>query len=69
MEDIEKLFGRADFSKETSFKNTLHDKLFAGGGANVLSFAKELSDDELGLVNAAGTGTVVPGAADEEKGI
>ena len=69
MTDLEKLFSKTDFSKETNFKETLRGRLFFGGGVIKGSFGKELSDDELGFVNAAGTGTVVPGAEDGDKEI
>ena len=69
MTDLEKLFGKTDFSKESNFKETLRGRLFSGGGVTTGSFGKELSDEELGLVNAAGTGTVVPGPGEKDKGV
>ena len=61
MTDLEKLLSKTDFSKETNFKETLRDRLFSGGEVKTLSFERELSDDELDFVNAAGTGPEKPG--------
>ena len=47
---------RADFSSETNFKDVLRNKLFESSSnkkSTVLQFQR-LSDDELGMVSAAG---------------
>ncbi len=54
MTDLEKLLKKSDFSKETNFKEALRDRLLAGGNVTRIDFGRELTDDELGFVNAAG---------------
>ncbi len=56
MTDLEQIFSKTDFSKETNFREALRDKLFSGGEVKTLSLERELSDKELDFVNAAGTG-------------
>ncbi|MCR5432636.1 MAG: hypothetical protein K6E95_08775 [Lachnospiraceae bacterium] len=68
MDDLEKLFSKADFSKETDFKETLRGRLFSGGSL-IEPFGKELSDEELGFVNAAGTTDNASGASGKKKDI
>lgn len=67
MSDIEKLFEKADFSKETSFKETLRGRLFTQSNVVPGPFGAELSDDELGFVNAAGPGGNPPPTNVEEE--
>jgi len=56
MIEVEKIFEKTDFSKESSFKTILYERLFVGRNVIKGSFPMELSDDELDSVNAAGVG-------------
>ena len=55
MKDIEKMFANTDFSKHTDLKHRLRKQLFqSAGSSKVTSFPfQSLSDDDMGLVNAA----------------
>ncbi len=55
--DIEKLIKNADFSKGSNQKEELREELFGDGNkAKIIKFevGKELSDDELEYIAAAG---------------
>ena len=46
---VDKLFSKADFSKESNFKDELKKEIFE----NKISFIRRLDDEELELVSAA----------------
>ena len=55
--DIDTIFKNADFSKGSNYKEELRHELFADdGSAKVVKFStkKELTEDELDLISAAG---------------
>ena len=57
-EKLEDMFRRADFTAGSSFKEDLRNRLFASKPkqkATILPMFESLSDEELGLVNAAGS--------------
>ena len=56
-DNIENIIKKADFSKGSNQKEELRKKLFGDGNdAKIVKYngVRELSDDELGLISAAG---------------
>lgn len=53
---VEDILKKADFSKGSNYKEELRDELFHTSSANILKFPpnRELSDDELDMIAAAG---------------
>ena len=62
MSNFERLLKEADFSKETDLKQRLHDRLFSRNVVQFQSRKRELDDDILDMVRAAG-----PSNAEEQK--
>ena len=54
--DVEQILKNADFSKGSNHKEELREMLFGNQSAKIVKFGmnRELSDDELDMVSAAG---------------
>lgn len=54
--DVEQILKNADFSKGSNHKEELREMLFGNQSAKIVKFGinRELSDDELDMISAAG---------------
>ena len=54
--DVEQILKNADFSKGSNHKEELREVLFGNQSAKIVKFGmnRELSDDELDMISAAG---------------